>query len=589
MTDRLELFARVIQRAPTSKDADSAFVVINQMIMGLGVPCERTKVERIVDLFLLQWGPQMLIQAENAARVGLDQLLLIESWTCIGIGLSNNHDDSSGHTSCAGMRCTLRSFRHSTAMVTSLMRSIHEVDVPAGIRRNYTDLALMFLHHIIKRKNNPLRTLFIDNPHLLNTLLCIWKNIALNKMSFSQDRYQFITVTCTDLIVVYLEAFASKPREVWEECTQKPVESVALTAIEFLDETLSGLDKDGILFCHGVMIIVHLLNRKDLNRCYTPIFQRLVGKILEVLWKIVGRPPSSFSTSADKYIRRKHFSAISMCITCCCQMVECYFDGVTWVLQLIRECVLQALLRCDAWLCDAENDEHPYLSKFLTQLLPLYLTYRSVLEATQKELLRITQAGLDEHINNPGLKRSWTQFKVAVGEQCTILNRVSEEPVYLYEKCANPTCYYVWNKDLTTAEFTLRRCGGCRVPGYCSSECQKIHWKCSKFPHREECNYEKSLFHENSLSDVSSRDIKHLKRLAQYHISELAKMPEHSYKFASLQSSALDVELDFTKVPYQFSIKMSTGRDIRIRISVSRGGCSRIWSYAAFAGQLMPS
>lgn len=388
-------------------------------------------------MFLRQWSLEKLVQAENAARVGLDQLLLIKGWICIGVGLSSKHDNSSGHTSCAV--CDVL-FVHANILqrwLPLIVKSLHEVDVSADIQRNYIKLTLTFLHDIIQRKH-PLQTLFVNNPRLLNTLLCIWKDITRNKMSFPQDLYEPIFRTCSDLIFVYLNAFASKPREVWDECTPKPVESVALTAIEFLDEILSDFDKYGHLVYHGVTIIVHLLNRKDLNGRHTSIFQRLVRKISEVFWKIVGRPPSPPSTDKEKYIQGLHFSAISTCITCFCQMVDCYFDGVTWVLQLIRECVLQALLRCDAWLCDAECEEPPHLPKFLTQLLPLYLTYRSVLEASQKELIRITQAGLDEHISNPGLKRSWTQFKAAVEVQCTILDQISEEPVYLCEKCANP-------------------------------------------------------------------------------------------------------------------------------------------------------
>lgn len=65
-------------------------------------------------------------------------------------------------------------------------------------------------------------------------------------------------------------------------------------------------------------------------------------------------------------------------------------------------------------------------------------------------------------------------------------------------------------------------------------------------------------------------------------------MPEHSDKFASSLISAVDMELDFTKVPFQFKAETSSGgRDITVNITVPRGNRSRTFHYIAFAEEVV--
>ncbi|KAK7691840.1 hypothetical protein QCA50_005244 [Cerrena zonata] len=82
------------------------------------------------------------------------------------------------------------------------------------------------------------------------------------------------------------------------------------------------------------------------------------------------------------------------------------------------------------------------LFELLTEIFPRYLKYRSVLEATQKELAAIAQAGLDDNINQRGLKRLWARFKRLVEDQYSILDQIRSNAVHLYQMCNYPEVWH---------------------------------------------------------------------------------------------------------------------------------------------------
>ncbi|KAK7691839.1 hypothetical protein QCA50_005243 [Cerrena zonata] len=151
-----------------------------------------------------------------------------------------------------------------------LLVEIHcETEEVFSTRHFYINLALWLLFRLTT-DTTPLQALLISDPRLLNTTLRIWRYVTLNRTLFTREEYEERMRGCAFTVTAYLDSFVSQPQDVWERYTLKPEGSVGLTAIELIDDALLHFDdigRDHVDF--GVSVIMHLLNREDLDGCHT--------------------------------------------------------------------------------------------------------------------------------------------------------------------------------------------------------------------------------------------------------------------------------------------------------------------------------
>nr|GAT43442.1 predicted protein [Mycena chlorophos] len=141
-------------------------------------------------------------------------------------------------------------------------------------------------------------------------------------------------------------------------------------------------------------------------------------------------------------------------------------DGYAWVTHAIQIGLLPAMLRAQQWMGDLPEDRDAAESiKMLLRTFSLYTPFASVLRPLVLSLSHCTELG-------------GFQDEQELYEQLQELVRERSTQIDTDMRCQNPECRKIdSNNDFLS-------CSGCFTVQYCSSECQKAHWKSA---HRAEC------------------------------------------------------------------------------------------------------
>ncbi|KAJ7856588.1 hypothetical protein B0H13DRAFT_1175988 [Mycena leptocephala] len=167
-------------------------------------------------------------------------------------------------------------------------------------------------------------------------------------------------------------------------------------------------------------------------------------------------------------------------------------DGFAWTTHAVQIGLLPAMLRTQTWLADMPDDEAQSTLVKLIRLLSLYSMYPSLLRHLVRSIRRARELELPDAIrDNPPVWTAYLELEALVSDRSRLFDTDMEI------RCHNPSC----RKSDTQSNFSS--CSSCFTTSYCSSDCQKEHWKSG---HRVECKALKELRHEGRAPPVSPED-----------------------------------------------------------------------------------
>ncbi|KAJ6588344.1 hypothetical protein B0H19DRAFT_203927 [Mycena capillaripes] len=173
---------------------------------------------------------------------------------------------------------------------------------------------------------------------------------------------------------------------------------------------------------------------------------------------------------------------IAQCIGSCLEYLETTLpaaDGFSWTTHAVQIGLLPAMLRTQTWLGDMPDDDGQATLIKLIRLLSLYSMYPSLLRHLVRSTRRARELGLPDTImDNPPVWTAYLELENLVSDRSRLFDADMDI------RCHNPSC----RKIDTLNNFSS--CSSCFTTAYCSSDCQKEHWKSG---HRVDCKALKEL------------------------------------------------------------------------------------------------
>ncbi|KAL0948835.1 hypothetical protein HGRIS_008959 [Hohenbuehelia grisea] len=224
-----------------------------------------------------------------------------------------------------------------------------------------------------------------------------------------------------------------------------------------------------------------MLDKTVTNPIDSRRFAVVMMQILHVLILCHRTPsPDNGATQSIPFTRHDYFSLIISTAWTLCDMYIITSPGIDVVMDLCRFGLLENILGSGLkpgmlqFMPQSQSAHHIML---LEKTLPLYLLYPRGLKAILKATAAIERKGVKPHPpEDQNLPKAWSTFKAEVKKLRVLRDRACTKKSLAFDSCHFPRCK-------TPKPHTISRCGGCRVAGYCSDQCQRLDWK----RHRETC------------------------------------------------------------------------------------------------------
>ncbi|KAJ6585582.1 hypothetical protein B0H19DRAFT_1368857 [Mycena capillaripes] len=230
-------------------------------------------------------------------------------------------------------------------------------------------------------------------------------------------------------------------------------------------------------------------------------------------------------------------------------------EGFTWVIQSVGADFLLAWADASPHFAQLDEEDYGMVTSLLMQTLPMYLVYRSVIQAVEQGMRRLGPQQL-ERINSSIAKNVWMDFRKLAEERSMVVVHAAAVKGKA-ATCDNVKCHKI------DAKNTFRKCGGCSTTLYCSKECQTIAWK--EGGHKAMCKMKQRERLEGKSLAISKSDIAFFHHLAvrdaRHHLPLLRRLARTEHP--ALRSCDLLIRIDYTVVPPAYSIipLAVTGRD----------------------------
>ena len=115
---------------------------------------------------------------------------------------------------------------------------------------------------------------------------------------------------------------------------------------------------------------------------------------------------------------------VCLCIVQCYKYLICWLEtanGVSGIQQALETGLLPALVKSDAWLSKIEMSQMTILLPLLSNVLPKYLIYRSIVRAVTKSLRNISALGTEGKMDQGApLWLAWLRFKQVAADRSRI-------------------------------------------------------------------------------------------------------------------------------------------------------------------------
>ncbi|KAJ7028709.1 hypothetical protein C8F04DRAFT_51796 [Mycena alexandri] len=217
---------------------------------------------------------------------------------------------------------------------------------------------------------------------------------------------------------------------------------------------------------------------------HTLLAQNSVGTITRILVSLTAGPYDI--TTAGR---------VAQCIGSCFEYLDRvlpFADGFAWTTHSVQTGLIPAMLRAQAWLADMPDDNAQATLVKLIRLLSLYSMYPSLLRHLVRSLERSRELGLPETVmDNPPVWTAYSELEELVADR----KRLFDTDMSI--RCHNPSCRKIDTTDNSSS------CSSCFTTSYCSSDCQKEHWKNG---HRVECESLNQLRLDGKAPPVSPED-----------------------------------------------------------------------------------
>ncbi len=102
-------------------------------------------------------------------------------------------------------------------------------------------------------------------------------------------------------------------------------------------------------------------------------------------------------------------------------------DGFTWINQAIGAGFLQAFCDCSTRFAELEAEDYRMLEQLISEVLPPYLVYRSVIEAANSALAKIERGVQKQRVESSKAKVHWRKFAQLAHERMMIVRRAEAE------------------------------------------------------------------------------------------------------------------------------------------------------------------
>ncbi|TFK68966.1 hypothetical protein BDN72DRAFT_841164 [Pluteus cervinus] len=218
--------------------------------------------------------------------------------------------------------------------------------------------------------------------------------------------------------------------------------------------------------------------------------------------------------------------------------------GLPWVLQVIKSGFLHAFVECSPFYDDLQHDDYIFISATVTNVIPRYLVYYSVVQAMDTMLHKLKRTKGFLALRNT---RAWEAFNdlallTAQRLQVVGFKRLRKEAT----RCRNPKCIK------TSDQNDFRKCARCLSALYCSTECQRTHWK----DHKRRCK--QPTKEPQGAGSISQRDWEYIQSLnvceTRYNLPHLKRLA--AAKHAGVPYHDLVVVINYNTMPMTFRVDL---------------------------------
>jgi hypothetical protein len=197
-----------------------------------------------------------------------------------------------------------------------------------------------------------------------------------------------------------------------EEILRPQAQKVAASALEHLRAHLVGPQPRYGLFISdlGFIVAIHRILHSDADWWNNALLSHHSTRVLTSSLVDLTSKPFSHTTTTD----------IRACLSLCYSYLGSNLnstDGFTWVTQTLNAQLLPAMLNSGRWMLD--SPDCPRL-KILTDILPGYLIYHSVLRAVERSMEKIKAQNLTSLSDGTVFWKAWSRF-IALAEERLIL------------------------------------------------------------------------------------------------------------------------------------------------------------------------
>ncbi|KAH8079436.1 hypothetical protein BXZ70DRAFT_996345 [Cristinia sonorae] len=229
-------------------------------------------------------------------------------------------------------------------------------------------------------------------------------------------------------------------------------------------------------------------------------------------------------------------------------------DGFTWVSQSVGAGLLPAFCDCSPLFKRLDPEDLNLVTDIIDSILPRYLVYRSVIDAVDHSMAKLSKSQRDR-VGKSIVAKKWDAFYDLAYERKLVLlhNDVTKGRNLT---CDNIKCQKVKSKE------EVRRCSACLTTFYCSKECQTTAWK--EGDHKTMCKLKERERMEGKSEAISRKDAAFFHVLFMRDARKLRydcrKIMERDYPSASIHDFV--IYMDYTVVPMKHSVKLLKGFDI---------------------------